>query len=57
MEHPYVEPQVQAAETIEKETKKEDDEFFGLDQKYNEIDIAATEQKNKITSSIYLMTC
>ena len=48
IEHPYIEPQVQDAETIEKETKKEDDEFFDLDQKDNEIDVAATEQKTRL---------
>ena len=47
IEHPYVAPQVQDAETIEKETKKEDDEFFDLDKKYNEIDDAVTEQKQQ----------
>ena len=45
IEHPYAEPQVQDAETIEIETKKEDDEFFDLKQKFNAIDNAATEQK------------
>ena len=34
-------------ETIEKETKKEDDEFFDLDQKYSETDNAGTEQKKQ----------
>ena len=58
IEHTYIEPQVQDAETIEKETKKENNEFFVLDKKINEIDNAATEQKKKkITSSIYLMIC
>ena len=32
---------------MEKETKKEDDEFFDLDKKYNEIDDAVTEQKQQ----------
>ena len=41
--------------------KKEDEEFYGLALKYNEIDDTGTEKqqqlkKNKITSSIYLMT-
>ena len=45
IEHPNFEPQIQDVETIEKETKKENDEFFDLDQKYNETDNAATEQK------------
>ena len=47
IEHPYVERQVQDAETIEIETKKEDDEFFDLEQKFNVIDNAATEQKKQ----------
>ena len=47
IEHTYIEPQVQDAETIEKETKKENNEFFVLDKKINEIDNAATEQKKK----------
>ena len=47
IEHPYVEPQVQYAETIEIETKKEEDEFFDLVQKFNVIDNAATEQKKQ----------
>ena len=47
IEHPYVEPQVQDAEAIEKGTTEEDNEFFDLDQKYNEIDNAATEQKKQ----------
>ena len=44
IEHPYVELQVQDAETIEIETKKEDNEFFDLKQKFNVIDNTATEQ-------------
>ena len=54
IEHCYVEPQVQDAETIEIETKKEDDEFFDLEQKFNVIDNAATEQKkqNDITDLV-----
>ena len=58
MEESHVEPQVQDAKTIEKETEKEDEEFYDLSLKYNEINDAATEQQkknNKITSSIYLM--
>ena len=42
IEHHYVEPQFQDAETIEIETKKEDHEFFDLEQKFNVIDNAAT---------------
>ena len=40
IEHTYIEPQVQDAETIETETKNKDDEF-------NEIENAATEQKQQ----------
>ena len=48
-EHPSVEPQFQDARAIEIETEKENDEFFDLQQKFNEIDNIATEQKkNKI---------
>ena len=47
IEYPYIEPQVQDVETIEKETKKEDDEFFDLDQKYSVTDNAGTEQKKQ----------
>ena len=47
IEHPYIEPQVQDAETKEIETKKEDDEFFDLEQKFNAINNAATEQKKR----------
>ena len=47
IEESYVEPQVQGAETIEKETKKDDEEFDDLALKYNEIDDTATEQKKK----------
>ena len=46
-EHPYVEPQVQVAEIIDIETKKEDDEFFDLEKKISVIGNAATEQKKK----------
>ena len=46
-EHPYVEPQVQDASTIETETKNTNDEFFGLQQMFNEVNYAATEQKKK----------
>ena len=44
MEHPYVKPQVQDAETIQIETKKKFDDLFS---KYREIDNAATEQKKQ----------
>ena len=43
MEHPYVKPQVQDAETIQIETKKKNEEFDYLFSKYREIDNAATE--------------
>ena len=43
----YVEPIVQDAETIEKETKKKDDEFFKLVLKFSEIDSAAIEQNRQ----------
>ena len=43
MEHPYVKPQVQDAETIQIETKKKNEEFDDLFSKYREIDNAATE--------------
>ena len=46
-DHSYVEPIVQDAETIEKETKKKDDEFFKLALKFSEIDSAAVEQKRQ----------
>ena len=45
--HPYVEPQVQHAATIETETKNTNDEFFGLQQMLNEVNDAATEQKKQ----------
>ena len=41
----YVEPIVQDTETIEKETKKKDNEFFKLALKFSEFDSAAIEQK------------
>ena len=41
----YVELTVQDAETIEKETKKEYNEFLKLATKFNEVNTAATEQK------------
>ena len=47
IEHPYVEPQVQDAEAIEIESKKENEEFDDLFLKYKEIDNAATEQKKE----------
>ena len=44
-EHLYVEPQVQDAVTIETETKNTNNKFFGLQQMFNEVNDAATEQK------------
>ena len=55
-DHPYVEPTVQDAQTTEKETKKEDDGFIKTVMKFNEIDTAALEQKNKSALTNYLMT-
>ena len=43
----YVEPTVQDTETIEKETKIEDNEFLELATKFNEVDTAATKQKEQ----------
>ena len=45
IEHPYVELQVQDAETIRIQTKKENKEFEDLFSKYKEIDNAAIEQR------------
>ena len=45
VEHPYVAPQVQDAETIERETKKENDEFSDLYKRFNEVNDVATQQK------------
>ena len=45
VQHPYVEPQVQDAETIERETKNENDEFLDLYKKFNEVNDAAARQK------------
>ena len=45
VEHPYVELQVQDAEKIEREAKKENDEFLDLYKKFNEVNEAATQQK------------
>ena len=42
IEHPHVKLQVQDAETIERETKKENDEFANLYKKFNEVNDAAT---------------
>ena len=45
IEHPYVEPQVQDVETIERETKKENDEFLDLYKNFNEVNDASTRQR------------
>ena len=47
IEHPYVEPQFQNAETIEVETKKEEEDFNDLKIKFGQIDNAATQQKKQ----------
>ena len=47
IEHSYVEPLVQDAETIEIETKEENEEFDYIFSKYKEIDNASTEQKRQ----------
>ena len=44
-DNPFAEPTVQNAETIEKQTKKEDDDFIKTVIKFNEIDTAALQQK------------
>ena len=48
VEYPYVEPTIQDAETIEKETKKENDKYLDLYKKFNEVNDAATQQKKDI---------
>ena len=45
VEHPYVELQVQDAEKIEREAKKENEKFLDLYKKFNEVNDAATQQK------------
>ena len=40
IDHPYVEPQVQDTETIEVETKKEEEDFNDLKIKFGQIDNA-----------------
>ena len=47
IDNPYVEPIVEDTETIEKETKKEDDDFIKTVIKFNEIHTAALEQKKQ----------
>ena len=53
-EHPYAEPQVQDAETIETETKAVNDELSQLKQEFDKVNDAATEQKIQ-TDTIYLI--
>ena len=45
IEHLYVEPQFQNAETIEVETKKEEEDFNDLKIKFGQIDNAVTQQQ------------
>ena len=53
-EHPYVEPQVQDAKTLETETANTNDEFSNLKQQFDQRNTLATEQKkqNKVTDLI-----
>ena len=52
--HPYVPPQVQTADEIERETQLVDDDFAQLKAEYDQINDVATEQKkqNKITDLV-----
>ena len=43
--HPYVEPQVKDAQTIETETRTIDNEFSKLKQEFDKVNNAVTEQK------------
>ena len=43
-EHPYVEPQVQDAQTIETETHAVNDEFSQIKQEFDTVNDVATEQ-------------
>ena len=45
MMHPYVPPQVQTANVIEKETQQVDHKFVKRKSDYDQINDAATEQK------------
>ena len=45
VEHPYAEPQVQDEETIERDTKNNNDEFLDLYKKFNEVNDTAARQK------------
>ena len=43
--HPYVEPQVKDAQTIETRTQATNKEFLELKQQFDKVDNVATEQK------------
>ena len=43
--HPYVEPQVKDAQTIETRTQATNNEFLELKQQFDKVDNVATEQK------------
>ena len=45
IKHPYVEPQVKDAQTIETETQTTNCEFLKLKQEFDKVNNAATEQK------------
>ena len=47
MIHPYAPPQLQTADVIEKETQEVDDDFAKCKSDYDQINDAATEQKNR----------
>ena len=47
IEHPYVEPKVEDAQTIELETQAENDEFVKLKQEFDKVNDAAKEQKSQ----------
>ena len=47
IEYPYVEPQVEDAQTIELETQAENDEFLKLKQEFDKVNNAAKEQKSQ----------
>ena len=47
IEHPYVEPQVEDAQSIELQTQAENDEFSKLKQEFDKVNNAAKEQKSQ----------
>ena len=47
LEHPYVEPKVEDAQTIELETQAENNEFVKLKQEFDKVNDAAKEQKSQ----------